>query len=124
MIDDCPNRGFAWKVVERLRTRLAIRPSGGRLRPRPEPADYDVATSATPEEVMNVLPYRSVPVGISFGVVPGARTITASRLRSPPFRSDGAYRERPATRVGRLRLTRSRRRPGGSSRSTGCSSIP
>lgn len=66
------------------------------------PADYDVATSATPEQVMEVLPYRSVTVGISFGVV---------RLRHPrhpgmevevaTFRSDNAYIDgrRPASVV-------------------------
>lgn len=56
------------------------------------PADYDVATSATPEQVMAILPYRSIPVGISFGVVrvlaprhPGVEVEIAT------FRSDGAY---------------------------------
>jgi poly(A) polymerase len=56
------------------------------------PSDYDVATDATPEEVMGLFRYRTVPVGVSFGVV---------RVRSPhgqgdevevaTFRSDGAY---------------------------------
>jgi poly(A) polymerase len=56
------------------------------------PVDYDVATDATPEQVMTVLPYPAVTVGISFGVV---------RVRDPrrqgievevaTFRSDGAY---------------------------------
>jgi poly(A) polymerase len=56
------------------------------------PTDYDVATDATPEQVMRVLPYPAVTVGISFGVV---------RVRDPrrhgvevevaTFRSDGAY---------------------------------
>jgi len=57
-----------------------------------EPADYDVATDATPEQVMRSLPYRSLTIGVSFGVV---------RVRSPrkhglevevaTFRSDLAY---------------------------------
>jgi poly(A) polymerase len=56
------------------------------------PADYDVATDATPEQVMSVLPYPAVTVGITFGVV---------RARDPrrqgvevevaTFRRDGAY---------------------------------
>jgi poly(A) polymerase len=56
------------------------------------PSDYDVATDATPDEVMGLFRYRTVPVGASFGVV---------RVRSPDgrggevevatFRSDGAY---------------------------------
>ena len=33
------------------------------------PVDYDVATSATPEQVMQTLPFRTITVGISFGVV-------------------------------------------------------
>lgn len=56
------------------------------------PADYDVATSARPEQVMRILPYRAIPVGISFGVVrvlaprhPGIEVEIAT------FRSDGAY---------------------------------
>jgi poly(A) polymerase len=57
-----------------------------------EPADYDVATDATPEQVMLTLPYRSLTMGVSFGVV---------RVRHPrrhgievevaTFRSDLAY---------------------------------
>ncbi|HMB05430.1 MAG TPA: CCA tRNA nucleotidyltransferase, partial [Isosphaeraceae bacterium] len=56
------------------------------------PSDYDVATDATPEQVMALFRYRTVPVGVSFGVV---------RVRGPlgqgdevevaTFRSDGAY---------------------------------
>ena len=56
------------------------------------PSDYDVATGATPEQVMALFRYRTVPVGVSFGVV---------RVRGPlgqgdevevaTFRSDGAY---------------------------------
>src|SRR3954462_2342092 len=56
------------------------------------PADYDVATDATPEQVMLTLPFRAITVGISFGVV---------RVRHPrqggievevaTFRSDMAY---------------------------------
>jgi poly(A) polymerase len=56
------------------------------------PSDFDVATSATPDQVMEVLPYRAITVGISFGVVrvrhpssPGVEVEVAT------FRSDGAY---------------------------------
>jgi poly(A) polymerase len=56
------------------------------------PADYDVATNATPEEVMRILPFRAVTVGISFGVVrvldPRHRGI---EVEVATFRSDGAY---------------------------------
>ena len=56
------------------------------------PADYDVATGATPEQVMSILPYRAITVGISFGVV----RVLAPRhpeveVEVATFRSDGAY---------------------------------
>ena len=76
------------------------------------PADYDVATDATPEQVMLTLPFRAITVGISFGVV---------RVRHPrmqgievevaTFRSDLRLRGRPPAHVGRLQLSRARRRP-------------
>ena len=64
-----------------------------------EPADYDVATSATPQEVMRLFP-QTYAVGAQFGVVlvpvrknddkaadePGSYTIEVAT-----FRSDGAY---------------------------------
>ena len=58
------------------------------------PADYDIATDATPDEVMRIFP-RTWAVGAQFGVVlvPGAEE---SGHRSKPievatFRSDGLY---------------------------------
>lgn len=60
-----------------------------------EPADYDVATSATPEEVMRIFP-QTCAVGAQFGVVlvplkvlgeAGAR----GHIEVATFRSDGAY---------------------------------
>jgi len=67
-----------------------------------EPADYDVATSATPDEVMRIFP-RNVAVGAHFGVVlvpiePPAETQgktggAPGHLEIATFRSDGAYRD-------------------------------
>ncbi len=60
-----------------------------------EPADYDVATSATPQEVMRIFP-QTYAVGAQFGVVlvplsalglPGSR----GHIEIATFRSDGAY---------------------------------
>ena len=96
MTDAEAHREFALRVVQRLqKAGYDALWAGGCVRDLilgQTPADYDVATSATPEQVMTVLPYRSVPVGISFGVV---------RVRDPhhhgvevevaTFRSDGAY---------------------------------
>src|SRR5947209_4471644 len=62
-----------------------------------EPADYDVATSATPQEVMHIFP-QTFAVGAQFGVVlvpvrrdnqDGERDNYAIEVAT--FRSDGAY---------------------------------
>jgi len=62
-----------------------------------EPADYDVATSATPQEVMRLFP-RTYAVGAQFGVVlvqvgnAGAGDETGrGTVEVATFRSDGAY---------------------------------
>src|SRR6476620_3024901 len=59
-----------------------------------EPADYDVATSARPEDVQRTFA-RTVAVGESFGVVAviGPRRFDGSfpKVEVATFRSDGAY---------------------------------
>jgi poly(A) polymerase len=64
-----------------------------------EPADYDVATSATPDIVLNMFP-RTFAVGAHFGVVlVAAEPEDSSKKSAPPqvvtevatFRSDGVY---------------------------------
>lgn len=54
-----------------------------------QPNDYDVATSATPQEVQACFPH-TIPVGISFGVV---KVIFGEdrELDVATFRTDGAY---------------------------------
>lgn len=54
------------------------------------PTDYDVATSATPEQVMALFP-RTIPVGVSFGVVRVRGPRGASEVEVATFRSDDAY---------------------------------
>jgi poly(A) polymerase len=58
------------------------------------PADYDVATSARPEDVVALF-HRTVEVGASFGVVEviGSRRLdgTYPKVQVATFRSDGAY---------------------------------
>ncbi|WP_165245439.1 CCA tRNA nucleotidyltransferase [Paludisphaera soli] len=89
-------RAFAEEVVVRLRQAgFQAYWAGGCVRDillGLSPADYDVATDATPDQVMLTLPYRSLTMGASFGVV---------RVRHPrqkgneveiaTFRSDLAY---------------------------------
>lgn len=91
----------ACQIVQRLRERgHAAYLAGGCVRDlllgRP-PADYDVATSATPEVVLDLFP-RTFAVGASFGVVlvatdlPGADGGAEEIVTEvATFRSDGAY---------------------------------
>ena len=87
---------FALEIVRRLRQAgYQALWAGGCVRDLilgETPADYDVATSATPEQVMAALPYRAITVGISFGVV---RVRDHHRegveVEVATFRSDGAY---------------------------------
>lgn len=58
-----------------------------------EPADYDVATSATPEQVMSIFP-QTWAVGAQFGVVlvpVGSETIEVATFRSDIGYSDGRH---------------------------------
>jgi poly(A) polymerase len=64
-----------------------------------EPADYDVATDATPQQVMRIFP-RTYAVGEQFGVMlvplqlPAARSLspeTSSQVEVATFRSDIGY---------------------------------
>jgi poly(A) polymerase len=86
------SREMANSICERLRSSghqaLLV---GGCVRDillRREPADYDVATDATPDEVTALFP-ESVAVGAQFGVilVPG----NGSRVEVATFRADGGY---------------------------------
>ena len=93
-LDD--SREFATDVVRRLRAAgFQALWAGGCVRDLTlghAPSDYDVATDARPEQVMDLFRKRTVPVGEQFGVV---------RVRGPhgsglevevaTFRSDGAY---------------------------------
>jgi poly(A) polymerase len=54
------------------------------------PSDYDVATDAPPERVMQIF-RRTVPVGVSFGVVKVIGPRGAGEVEVATFRSDGAY---------------------------------
>jgi len=55
-----------------------------------EPADYDVATAATPDEVMAIFP-RTFAVGAQFGVVLVPTPDDAATIEVATFRSDGLY---------------------------------
>ena len=91
-------REFAIDVVRRLReSGYEALWAGGCVRDELlglSPADYDVATSARPQQVSAVF-RKTVEVGASFGVVEviGPRRLDGSfpKVQVATFRSDGAY---------------------------------
>lgn len=89
-----PNRDWAFEVVARLRDagHQALW-AGGCVRDivlGTEPSDYDVATSARPDQVMPLF-RRTVPVGLSFGVVRVLGPAGAREVEVATFRTDGRY---------------------------------
>ena len=111
-------REFAVEVVRRLRDagHEALW-AGGCVRDEllgQTPKDYDVATSALPEDVRRLF-RRTVGVGEAFGVVEvlGPRTEAGLlKVQVATFRSDVDVQRRPAARCrGRLHAPRGRRAP-------------
>ena len=94
-----PARDFAVEVVRRLRDAgFQALWAGGCVRDAMlgiEPKDYDVATDARPEQVIELFgKRRTVPVGVSFGVVmvlgPSRQ---AGQIEVATFRTDGEYHD-------------------------------
>lgn len=87
------DRSFAESVVRRLRgAGHEALFAGGCVRDLLlglVPKDYDVATSAPPEAVLELFP-RSVPIGASFGVVQ-VRARRGRWVEVATFRRDGSY---------------------------------
>lgn len=97
MPTDSPERQFACDTVDRLRDAgYDALWAGGCVRDEllgRTPKDYDVATSATPEEVIALFgKRRTVAVGASFGVVMvlGPRR-ECGQIEVATFRADGDY---------------------------------
>jgi poly(A) polymerase len=91
-----PSRQFAGDVVRELRERGYVALwAGGCVRDQLlgiEPKDYDVATSATPEEVRTVFGRRrTIPLGASFGVITVLGPKDAAPIEVATFRTDGGY---------------------------------
>lgn len=96
MPDAKARRDFAEEVVVKLRgAGFQALWAGGCVRDillGLAPADYDVATDATPEQVMATLPYRSLAIGASFGVVKVRHPRQkGNEVEIATFRSDLAY---------------------------------
>lgn len=92
-----PRRQFAVSVVVTLRDAgFEALWAGGCVRDQllgKSPKDYDVASTATPDEVIRLFgTRRTVPVGASFGVVMVlGPTKSAGQIEVATFRSDGEY---------------------------------
>lgn len=91
-----PSRKFAVEVVKRLqRAGFQALWAGGCVRDLLlglTPTDYDVATDARPEQVMGLF-RRTVPVGLSFGVVRVRGPRGSGEVEVATFRSDGEYQD-------------------------------
>lgn len=91
-----PQRDFALDVVQKLRAAgFESLWAGGCVRDQLlglEPTDYDVATSAKPDEVRAVFGRRrTLPIGASFGVITVLGPRSAGQIEVATFRSDAAY---------------------------------
>lgn len=91
-----PQRQFACDVVAQLREAgYTALWAGGCVRDQLlglAPKDYDVATSATPDEVRKVFGRRrTIPVGASFGVMTVLGPKKAGQIEVATFRTDGGY---------------------------------
>ena len=98
MIRPEKNREFAVDVVRRLQQAgFQALWAGGCVRDLlmgRAPQDYDVATSATPDDVRTVFgPRQTIAVGESFGVVIVRGPRGAGQVEVATFRTEGAYRD-------------------------------
>jgi tRNA nucleotidyltransferase/poly(A) polymerase len=99
MVMETPSEQLAMTILRRLQEAGHIAYlAGGCVRDRlmgRQPKDFDVATSATPEQVLRLFP-RSQKVGVAFGVVlvrerASARGEPGAHVEVATFRSDGTY---------------------------------
>lgn len=97
LADHSPRCRFALSIVQQLRAAgFQALFAGGCVRDQllgKTPKDYDVATSASPDQVMDLIGrHKTVPVGAAFGVVmvPGSHP-SEGAVEVATFRSDGQY---------------------------------
>jgi poly(A) polymerase len=95
-LDPEHQREFAVEVVRKLRGRgFEAFWAGGCVRDRilgHTPKDYDVATTATPEEIRQIFgTRRTVAVGAAFGVIAVVGPKTAGHVEVATFRQDAPY---------------------------------
>lgn len=91
-----PQRDFALEIVRKLRAAgFEALWAGGCVRDQllgMTPKDYDVATSATPDQIRDVFGHRrTLPIGAAFGVVTVLGPRAAGQIEVATFRTDAAY---------------------------------
>src|SRR5207247_11177667 len=93
-------RAIATEIVRRLQSAdFAAYFVGGCVRDQllgQEPEDYDIASSARPEEVEALFPH-SIPVGRKFGVLlvmEGVRPFNLATFRADAVFADGSHTDR------------------------------
>jgi poly(A) polymerase len=89
-------REFALEITRKLRAAgFEALWAGGCVRDELlgiEPKDYDVATSATPDQIRDVFGRRrTLPIGAAFGVVTVLGPRAAGQIEVATFRTDAAY---------------------------------
>jgi tRNA nucleotidyltransferase/poly(A) polymerase len=89
-------RAFALEIVQKLRAaNFEALWAGGCVRDQLlgiEPKDYDVATSATPDDIRNLFGRRrTLPIGAAFGVVTVLGPRAAGQIEVATFRTDAVY---------------------------------
>ena len=89
-------RDFALEIVQKLRAAgFEALWAGGCVRDQLlglAPKDYDVATSATPDQIRDLFGRRrTLPIGAAFGVVTVLGPRAAGQIEVATFRTDAAY---------------------------------
>ncbi len=95
-IDSHKQREFAIDVVRRLREHAyEAYWAGGCVRDQllgKPPKDFDVATSAKPDEIRQVFgPRRTIAIGAAFGVITVVGPRSAGQIEVATFRQDASY---------------------------------
>src|SRR5436190_4202816 len=96
MPDPVRQRAFALEIAQKLRgAGFEALWAGGCVRDELlglVPKDYDVATSATPDQIRNLFGHRrTLPIGASFGVITVLGPREAGQIEVATFRTDAAY---------------------------------
>lgn len=96
MPDPARQRAFALEIAKKLRgAGFESLWAGGCVRDEllgRTPKDYDVATSATPDQIRDLFGHRrTLPIGAAFGVITVLGPHAAGQIEVATFRTDAAY---------------------------------